>query len=53
MHTIDVRPWRIVLLFGSVLLLAAYLPHPLLEDSLPQSIHSIVKTLVSDNASES
>ncbi|MEM6517853.1 MAG: hypothetical protein AAF892_09130 [Cyanobacteria bacterium P01_D01_bin.71] len=38
MHTIEVRPWRLIFLFSSVLVLAAYLPHPNLVESLPQSI---------------
>ncbi|NER80417.1 MAG: hypothetical protein F6K42_12735 [Leptolyngbya sp. SIO1D8] len=43
MHTIEVRPWRLVILFGTVLLLTAYLPHPRLGEPLPQSLNSLVK----------
>lgn len=35
-----VRPWRLVMLFGCVFVLTAYLPHPNLGDSLPQSVHN-------------
>lgn len=50
MHTIDVRPWRLVALFGSVLLLTAYLPHPELGEPLPQSLNSLVKTWLQPGA---
>ncbi|MEM9006615.1 MAG: hypothetical protein AAGE59_24195 [Cyanobacteria bacterium P01_F01_bin.86] len=45
MHTIEVRPWRLVALFGSVLLVTAYVPHPELGQTLPQSINALVQTL--------
>lgn len=38
MHTTDVRPWRLVFLFSGVFMLTAYLPHPNLGASLPESI---------------
>lgn len=44
MHTVEVRPWRLAILFGAVLLLTAYLPHPKLGDSLPESLNSLVRT---------
>lgn len=46
MHTIEVRPWRLIALFGSVLLLTAYLPHPQLGEPLPQSLNSLTKALL-------
>ncbi|WP_008311601.1 hypothetical protein [Leptolyngbya sp. PCC 6406] len=39
----ELRPWRLVLLFGTVLLVTAYLPHPGLGDPLPQTLHSLIK----------
>ncbi|MBE7383290.1 MAG: hypothetical protein F6J95_017970 [Leptolyngbya sp. SIO1E4] len=48
MHTIEVRPWRLVVLFGSVLLLTAYLPHPNLGKTLPQSLGSLVKVWLAE-----
>jgi len=44
--TIEVRPWRLVILFSSVLLLTAYLPHPNLGAPLPQSLNSLVKAWI-------
>lgn len=38
MSTTEVRPWRLVLLFSGVFMLTAYMPHPNLEKSLPESI---------------
>jgi len=43
MHTLEVRPLRIVVLLGAVLLITAYLPHPNLGEPLPQSLNSLVK----------
>lgn len=42
METIEVRPRRLALLFASVLLVSAYLPHPSLGQSLPRSIQGWV-----------
>lgn len=46
MHTTEVRPERLVLLIGSVLLVTAYLPHPNLGQPLPQTLNSLVRTWV-------
>lgn len=43
MHTIEVRPWRLVALFGSVLVITAFVPHPGLRQTLPQSLNSLVE----------
>jgi len=43
MRAIEVRPWRLVLLFSCVFVLTAYLPHPNLGQSLPQSIGTWLK----------
>jgi hypothetical protein len=47
MHTLEVRPWRLVALFVAVLLLTAYLPHPNLGEPLPQSLNSLLKAWMS------
>jgi hypothetical protein len=44
MHTLEVRPWRLVALFAGIFLLTAYLPHPKLGAPLPQSLNTLVKT---------
>lgn len=44
MHTTEVRPDRLMLLIGSVLLVTAYLPHPNLGQPLPQTLNSLVRT---------
>ena len=38
MRALEVRPWRLVFLFCSVFMLTAYLPHPNLGASLPESL---------------
>jgi hypothetical protein len=43
MHTLELRPWRLVALFGSVLLITAYVPHPKLAQPLPQAISALVR----------
>ncbi len=45
MHTLELKPWRLVALFGSVMLVAGYIPHPNLEQPLPQAIESLVRDL--------
>ena len=46
MHSLEVRPLRIVALFTAVLILAAYLPHPNLGEPLPKSLNSLLKVWV-------
>lgn len=43
MPPLEPRPWRLVLLLGSVLLVAAYLPHPSLGESLPQTPDNLMR----------
>ncbi|MDA0672779.1 MAG: hypothetical protein O3C67_03615 [Cyanobacteria bacterium] len=44
MHTLELRPWRLVLLLSAVLLVTAYLPHPRLGDPLPQTLDNLFKS---------
>lgn len=50
MHAIEVRPWRLVFLFSSVLILAAYLPHPNLGEPLPQSLDTWLQQVTEQNS---
>lgn len=50
MHTTEVRPERLMLLIGGVLLVTAYLPHPNLGQPLPQTLNSLVRTWVAPPA---
>ncbi|MDA0268159.1 MAG: hypothetical protein O2890_11875 [Cyanobacteria bacterium] len=45
MHTLELRPWRLVMLFVGVLMITAYLPHPSLNQSLPQTLDGFLKSL--------
>jgi hypothetical protein len=45
MYTLELRPGRLVLLFGAVFLVTAYLPHPQLGEPLPQSLGSWIQSL--------
>lgn len=44
MPPLEPRPWRLVLLLGSVLLVTAYLPHPSLGESLPQTLDNLMRS---------
>jgi hypothetical protein len=44
MHALELRPWRLVALFVGVLVITAYLPHPNLNQSLPQTLDSLLKS---------
>ena len=44
MHTLELRPWRLVVLFVGVLMITAYLPHPNLNQSLPQTLDGLLKS---------
>lgn len=53
MHTIEFRPWRLILLFSTVFMLAAYLPHPQLGEPLPKALTSLVRTLLNNHSTKS
>lgn len=46
--TSEVRPLRLVVLFGAVLIITAYLPHPNLGEPLPTSLNQLVKAWMLD-----
>ncbi|MGF1459808.1 MAG: hypothetical protein ACFBSG_12375 [Leptolyngbyaceae cyanobacterium] len=48
----EVRFGRLILLFSTVLMVTAYLPHPNLDRSLPQSINSWFQTAEAEERSE-
>jgi hypothetical protein len=53
MHTLELRPWRLIVLFVGVLMISAYLPHPSLNQSLPQTLDGLLRSWASPSQTAS